>query len=535
MLYLFRRKLAAQILNYCLASACLVPAVLAQGPDARALKQAANDAENWLYHSHDYAGTRYSSLGQIHRGNVAQLRPECIFQVGQEGEGSEFQTGPLVHEGLMYITAGSLTIALDAATCRQRWRHRWQGERDATATNRGVAIQDGVVVRGTADGYLLALDSADGSEIWARQVADPALGEHFTMAPLIYEGQVIIGPAGGNNGISGWVGSFSLADGAENWRFATVPGAAEDIAGNELGISIGGGAVWTPLSLDVETETLFVAVTNPAPDLVAALQPGENLYSNSVLALNVNDGSLRWHRQMIEADDHGWELTQVSPLYEADIGGSEHKLLATVGKDGWLRALDRNSHETVFEAAVTRQENIDARVSINGTYTCPGVLGGVLWNGPALAPEEGLLITPALNLCSTFYLSSEMHYSEGRDYFDGTAVFDLETMSGWLSALDMRSGELRWRYEAPLPLVAAVTTSAGGLVMTGEMGGDFLVLDSSDGSELYRFHTGGAIGGGVITYAVEGRQYIAVVSGSPSDYQVNGDMGAPTIVVFALP
>lgn len=524
MWYLCGRKLAVICFFW-----CWMPALLAQGPDAEALKQAASDAENWLYHNRDYAGTRYSPLQEIHRGNAGSLRPQCIFQVGEE---AEFQTGPVVYAGVMYITAGPLTIALDAASCRQRWRHRWQQEDvDMSATNRGVAIQDGQVVRGTADGYLLALDAATGREIWARQVADPALGEHFTMAPLIYEGSVIIGPAGGNNGISGWLGAFSLEDGTQRWRFTTVPGTAD----NQLGINIGGGAVWTPLSLDVATETLFVAVTNPAPDLVTALEPGDNLYSNSVLALDVNDGRLLWHRQMIAADDHGWELTQVSPLYEADIDGSQRKLLTTVGKDGWLRVLGRDSHEILVEAAVTRQDNTDAMVSVNGTYTCPGVLGGVLWNGPALAPEEELLITPALNLCSTFYLSRELHYSEGRDYFDGTAVFDMDTMSGWLSALDLHNGELRWRYEAPLPMVGAVTTSAGGLVMTGEMGGDFLVLDSRDGSELYRFHTGGAIGGGVITYAVDGRQYIAVVSGSPSDYQVNGDMGAPTVVVFGLP
>jgi alcohol dehydrogenase (cytochrome c) len=293
--------------------------------------------------------------------------------------------------------------------------------------------------------------------------------------------------------------------------------------------------VWTPLSLDVETESLYVAVTNPAPDFPADLRPGDNLYTNSVLSLDVLSGELNWYRQLLPADDHGWDLTQVSPLYEAVIQGEQRALVTSVGKDGVMRVLDRITSEPMFQAEVTLQQNTEAPVTTTGTYSCPGVLGGVLWNGSALDKNSTVLVTPSVNLCSTFYRALETRYIEGEDYFGGTVVSDPATLSGWITAVDGVNGQLRWKYESELPVVAAVTTTAGGLVLAGEMNGDFIVLDSASGKRLYRFNTGGAIGGGIISYAVEGKQYIAVASGRPSPTQVNGESGSPTLVIFSLP
>jgi alcohol dehydrogenase (cytochrome c) len=519
-----------------LCGVALAAVPLGTGPTFEELQRAADDGSNWLYHTHDYAGTRYSPLEQINRQNAVSLAPVCINQLGNE---SDFQTGPIIFDGVMYLTSGQDTLAINAANCLLLWRHTWEYQDiSLTTVNRGVAIQDGYVVRGTSDGYLLAIDSLNGDLVWSQQVVKPADGEYFTMAPMIYDGSILIGPAGGNNGISGWVGAFNLLDGEQQWRFYTVPGATDneiEIPINPLGVTIGGGTLWTPLSLDVENESLYVAVTNPAPNFSAVLGTGNNLYTNSILSLNVRTGELNWFKQLISDDDHGWDLTQVSPLFNTIIDNVERKFIATTGKDGILRLLDRDSQQQLFSSLLTVQKNVDAPVTLDGTYTCPGVLGGVLWNGPALEPREELLITPSINLCSTFYRSQEIRYIEGRNYFDGTAIPDPETLSGWLTAVDMKNGDLRWQYETELPLVAAVTTTAGGLVLSGEMSGDFLVLDSSDGNVLYRFNTGGAIGAGVVSYAVEGQQYIAVASGHPSELQVNGDMGAPTLIVFALP
>jgi alcohol dehydrogenase (cytochrome c) len=223
-----------------------------------------------------------------------------------------------------------------------------------------VAIQDGHVVRGTSDGYLLALDAADGELLWTRQVADPSIGETFSMAPLIYGDRIFIGPAVSEYGIQGWLGAFSLSDGAPIWRFETVPGArggGDQPWPNPTGIPLGGGAIWTPLSMDVQRNEIYLSVSNPAPDLPAFLRPGPNLYTNSMVALNPDSGELLWYRQLVSNDDHDWDLTQVSPVFSIPLseerngtvgGGTPMRdIAATAGRDGMLRLVDRDSREVI--------------------------------------------------------------------------------------------------------------------------------------------------------------------------------------------
>jgi alcohol dehydrogenase (cytochrome c) len=502
---------------------------------SRLLKEAADNPRDWLYHTHDYTGRRYVDLDQIDTLNARKLRVACVYQVG---ELSNFQTGPIVFDGTMYLTSVRTTVALDASTCRPRWRHTWEPKLgEVWRNNRGVAVANGRVVRGTSDGYLLALDAADGKLLWARRAADATLGETFTMAPLIYDDLVLIGPAGSENAISGWVGAFRLRDGEPLWRFKTVPGAREpgdDSWSNPEDIVLGGGAVWTPLSLDTTSEELYVAVTNPAPDFPAALRPGENLYTNSLVALDVRTGELRWYAQLVPSDFHDWDLTQVSPLYRASIGGAQRNLIATVGKDGLLRVLDRKTREQWFEAEVTTRENVDAPLTAGGVRACPGALGGVEWNGPAYNERTNMLYVPAVDWCGTFQLSEEVRFIPGRMYLGGFYIRE-GTGKGRLTAIDGSDGSIRWRYDSTRPMVGAVTTTAGGLVLTGELTGDFLVLDAASGKELYRFNTGGPIGGGIVSYEVKGKQHIAVMSGRPSFFWMGAHPGAPTAFVFTLP
>jgi alcohol dehydrogenase (cytochrome c) len=282
------------------------------------------------------------------------------------------------------------------------------------------------------------------------------------------------------------------------------------------------------------SEELYVAVTNPAPDFPAALRPGENLYTNSLVALDVRTGKLLWYVQLVPADFHDWDLTQVSPLYRTSIGGAERNLVATVGKDGLLRVLDRKTREQWFEAEVTRRENVEAPLTTGGVRACPGALGGVEWNGPAYNERTHMLYVPAVDWCGTFHLSDEVRFIPGRMYLGG--YYSAEgTGKGRLTAIDASDGTIKWRYDSPRPMVGAVTTTAGGLVLTGELTGDFLVLDAASGKELYRFNTGGPIGGGIVSYAVKGKQYIAVMSGRPSAFWMGPHAGAPTALVFTLP
>ena len=505
------------------------------GPD-QAMLNAAASSTDWLVYTHDYTGSRYSTLDQINTGNASHLAPACIFQVG---ETDNFQTGPLVYDGTMYITTARSTIALDAATCAPKWKHTWELRGyPGWMRGRGVAIKDGRVVRGTTDGYLISLNAADGTLLWARRVAKSEDGETFSMAPLVFEDLVIIGPAGSENNLQGWVGAFKLSDGSPVWRFNTVPKAGEpgyETWQNPRGIPMGGGAVWTSFSLDTATGELYVPVTNPSPDLPVHLRKGDNLYTNSVVCLDVRTGKRRWHRSLVPNDSHDWDVTHASPLLTANIKGASRRLVATAGKDGILRTIDRDSHDVLYEAPLTTIENATAPVTTTPSRVCPGVLGGVEWSDPAYLPGTNMIYTPAVDWCTTFAAYEEARYVPGHDYLGGSVDMDPPAKAqGWVTAVDASTGDVKWKYRSTRPMVASVTATAGNLLLTGELSGNFLALDARSGDVLYRFNTGGAMGGGIVTYAVKGTQYIAAASGTPSSFWVDQYGGAPTIVVFKL-
>ncbi len=506
------------------------------GPDQTALIATPSNGRDWPTHTRDLAGTRYSPLAQITSANASRLRPSCIYQLG-ENEG--FQSGPLVYDGALYLTIGNVTLAIDAATCRQKWRHAWKPiAADLPGVrNRGVAMKDGRLFRGTSDGYLMALDRESGSVLWARHIGEASKGETFTMAPLVSDSLVFIGPAVGEFAIRGWVSAFRVDNGARVWRFNIVPAPGEPGAetwhmANNL--PVGGGAVWTPLSFDVQKQLLFVAAANPAPDFPEAMRGGVNLYTNSLLAIHAATGKLAWYDQLVPNDEHDWDLTQVSPLYRAKVGGTLRNLVATTGKDGVLRVLDRDSHARLFATPITTLRNQDAPVTKAGTHACPGVFGGVQWNGPAFHPGANVLITPAVDWCAKFTLDDTVKFVPFQMYLGGQAVPDT-AWGGWITAVDASTGAVRWKLHSDAPVLAGVTTTAGGLAFAGELNGDFLALDAASGAVRYRFQTGGAIGGGIVTYEVKGTQYVAVATGRPGPFWAKAHPGAPTIVVFSLP
>jgi alcohol dehydrogenase (cytochrome c) len=305
---------------------------------------------------------------------------------------------------------------------------------------------------------------------------------------------------------------------------------------NPKGIPMGGGAVWTAFALDIENGDLHVAVTNPSPDLPVHLRQGDNLYTNSIVTLDVRTGKLRWHRQLVPNDSHDWDVTHATPIFNATINGATRRLVVTAGKDGMLRALDRETHRVLYETPTTTRLNADTPVITTPLRACPGVLGGSQWNGPAYNSGTNLLYVPAVDWCSTFSAFEQVRFIPGKLYMGGKSDLDpAEKAQGWLTAIDASTGVVKWKYRSPRPMVAAVTTTAGNLLLTGELTGDFVAFDARNGDVLYRFNTGGPVGGGIVTYAAGGKQYIAVASGSPSNFWVERSPGAPTIVVFALP
>jgi glucose dehydrogenase/cytochrome c5 len=459
-----------------------------KGPSQQELNAAQSNSADWLMSNHDYTGQRYVDLKEINRLNAASLRPACLYQAGDT---KPFHNNPVVYRGVMYITTTYSTVAIDATNCRVRWRHDWRRKSvEIHPPNRGAAIKDGRVVRATTDGYLFALDIETGKLLWERKVVATEKNEgSFNMAPMIFENLVLLGLGISEQGVKGWIGAFRLETGEPVWRFNTVPDDGE---------------------------------------------PGAETWGNSDV-IDARAGKLQWHYQATPSDSHDWDLTQVSPLFTATVGGKARKLVAIAGKDGLLRVLDRETKEHLYATPVTTRSNADEPLTVKGVHACPGVLGGVLWNGPAYNPNTNMLYTPAVDWCGRFIKASEDRFIPGQLYMGGMYVDDpIDKSRGWLTAVDASTGKVTWRYESSKPMVAAVATTSAGLIFTGEMTGDFLTLDARTGKVLYRFNTGGPMNGGVLTYAVNSKQYVAATSGSASGFW-RAAPGSSTVVIFSLP
>lgn len=515
-----------------IAAAALVcaatPGLAQSGPTQDELDAAQDNTSDWLYATHDYTGQRYVALDQINSANAGELRPVCLYQLG---ETTTFQTNSIVYDGVLFISTPLTTAAIDASNCAELWRYEWEPRNQpGIPSQRGLAIKDGMLVRGTSDGYVIALDATDGELLWAQNMKRPDTFESISMAPLIYDDLVVVGPAGTD---SGWVAALSLESGEEVWRFSTMPGpgdpALETWSDPEALFAgeVGGGSVWTVLSFDRERELLYVPVGNSNPAFYGGDRLGDNLYTNSIVVLDIRTGERQWHYQLESHGVHNWDTSQAGPLFTATIDGEEREVVVGTGKNGVLHIVDRETHEPWFTVPVTTMKNVAEPLTAEGVHVCPGYLGGVQWNGPAYNPGTGLLYVGAVDWCSVFFEDPEAPRGGGYR-FDPPQSAD-----GWVTAVDPDTGQVRWRYQAGAPVIAAVTTTAGEVVFTGTLDGNFVVLNARNGDELYRFNTGGAMAGGVVTYQLGPRQYVAAMSGNDSGLW--GSRGSPTVAIFALP
>jgi PQQ-dependent dehydrogenase (methanol/ethanol family) len=502
---------------------------------AKATTSAPDDAElakgsdaSWLMYNRTYAGTRYSSLDQINRATAKTLQVKCIFQAGEVGT---FQTSPVVWDGMMYLTTAWTTYAIDPTSCRTIWTHNYPADENVELSGvRGVALYRGKVFRVTPDGHLLALDAKTGKLLWEVWVADKQDGYALALAPIAYDGKLFIGEAGADWGANAHVYAFDAETGRRIWTFNTIP------TGKELGASSwkagsehGGGSMWTSLALQPETGLLFASIGNPSPDFEGGMRPGDNLFTDSVIALDYRTGKLAWYVQQVPHDTHDWDTAAAPILY--DIGGKGY--LAAANKGGWLYIYDRTTHKLISRTEVTTHLNEDLPLTLDGVHHCPGIMGGAEWNGPAFSPKEKLLYVNTVDWCGTTKLA-ESRYVQGALYFGGDYIFDpVSTAKGWTRALDATTGKTVWSRQSATPMVAGVTPTAGDVILTGDLDGYFLVLDSRTGETLYRFNTGGAVAGGVSTYLIDGKQYVAAVSGN-SSRTIWKTAGAATVVVFGL-
>ena len=499
-----------------------------------ALSMAANESQastaSWPTYNNGYSRQRFSPAAQITAANVSTLKRVCEANLGDSGT---FHSGPVVIKDTLYVTTAHTTVALDSRTCAIKWRYVYKpAQQEVYAANRGAAYLDGRLFRGTGDGRIFALDARTGKQLWIIKAGDPTVGEFFSSAPIAWKGLVFIGAAGSDWGIRGFVLALDAKTGREKWRFHTVPMGQEagaDTWKNPETAAHGGGALWTSYTLDTATGELFVPTGNPAPDYAPDWRPGANLYTDSLVVLDALTGKLKWYHQFESNDGLDYDFGAAPALYS---GGQGAKLLAAGSKDGNLYGIDRATHQVLFKTPVTTIKNAGTR-PLPGGLACPGPLGGVEWNGPAVDPGTRVIFVGAVDFCQTI-VGGTPKYIKGQFYF-GTSQTPIASQgagSGWVNAIDGDTGKTLWKYHADAPVVAGVTPTAGGVVFTGDLNGNLLALDAHTGGVLYKFNTGGAIAGGVVTYETGGRQYLATTSGNISRGTFSATTGSPKIVIL---
>ncbi len=497
----------------------------------------AADAD-WPMFNQTYDAQRFSPLKQIDASNVGQLEEVCRVRVGELGG---FGPGPIIVGSVLYVTAGNATIAMNPVDCGILWKTIYTSEgRAALGTgNRGVAFADGRLYRGVGDGHVISLDAGSGRELWRVNGADPTKGESISAAPVVWDNKVFIGIAGSELGVRGRILAFDANTGASVWTFHTVPEPNEFGGDTWKGDSWkqGGGGTWSTFTLDPESGELFVPVGNPAPDFFLShrdvrRKTGANLFTNSTIALNARTGKLEWYFQSTPSDDK--DLDQASPpmLFKLANG---RMALASASKDGYMRVIDRETHKLIYKVTTTTIRNEDKRVTTKGIEACPGSLGGTQWNGPALDPSENAIVVGAVDWCSFLKRDETLtEYKAAAPYYGGSITSLMNpSPSGWVTSVNADTGAVRWKFHAPAPVVSGITPTAGGVTFFGDVAGTLYGLKSSDGSVLFNAPTGGGISGGVITYTVAGKQYIAVTSGNLSRTMWQGS-GLPHMVVYTV-
>jgi alcohol dehydrogenase (cytochrome c) len=501
------------------------------------------------------AGDRFSPLEQINISNVAQLRQACVYDTPDT---VSFQSGIVAVGGTLYFTTFDKTYAIDGATCAEKWQYQRPEPDSFLKVNRGVGYSDGRLFRGTTDGHVLALDAVQGALLWDVTIADPKMGESVPMAPVAWDGLVFVGNAGGDSfGVTGRIYALDAASGKTVWQFNTVPdsGPARTTWGKASAENPpGGGATWTSYAVDELNGILYVSTGNPAPDFMLALRPGRNLYTNSVLALEAATGKLIAYVQPVENDFHDWDLSSAPALLTTKSG----RAFVTAGsKDGYLYNIDRAAVKSSAgsepdpgallvrsKTLTTTRDNAETPFNTKQlTRFCPGIQGGVEWNGPAYHPELGFVYANSIDWCTSIKLMpvEKMKGAPGAPWTGMDSpehpfgVMDpVERAKGWITAADVESGEVRWKVQTAKPMVAGITATAGGLVFTGDLDGNVLAYEAASGKELWRSPAGKAIGGGVISYKANGRQYIAVAAGLNSPiWPVKA--GPARVVVYGLP
>jgi alcohol dehydrogenase (cytochrome c) len=495
------------------------------------------DGSSWLMFGGGYANHRHSPLTQITPENVTRLAPQWTFQT--DIAGSRFETTPLLRDNVLYVTGPlNLAWAIDARTGREIWRYKRELPPTGTLTaccglvNKGFGVLGDRLFMTTLDAHLVALNMKTGGVVWDVAMADYKQGYASTIAPLVVKDKVIVGVAGGEFGIRGYIEAYDAKTGKQAWRFYTIPGPGEPGNDTWAGDSWqrGGASVWVTGSYDPELNLVYYGIGNPGPDYHSDSRKGDNLYSDSIVALDADTGKLRWHYQFTPHDLHDWDATQVPILADLTIGGQPRKVVMFANRNGFYYTLDRTNGKVVVAkpyVVTTWAKELDSNgrpvvlpgnvPDEKGSLTCPDVTGGTNFWPPSYDPAQRLFFVNAREVCATYY-AWRQEYVPGERYTGGAGQRargpDMRAY-GALRAIDPTTGERRWQFEYISPSTSGLLSTASGLIFSGDAEGNFLAIDARNGKFLWRFQMGSALHGtSAITYMLDGRQHVLVPAGS---------------------
>ena len=506
------------------------------------LLQGLSDPSRWLTFSGDYTGQRHSPLKQITPENVHRLVPVWTFQTGTTTRGRGFETTPLVLDDVLYVTgSNNFAWALDARTGRPFWQYRRELPNDlgygrSAPVNRGFGILGDRLFMLTLDANLLAFDRRTGEVLWEVDLADHRLGFAATHAPLVIDGKVIVGISGGDYPTRGFLDAYDPETGKRIWRFYTIPEPGEP--GSETWpddpeiLMHGGGGTWMTGSYDPELNLLYWGTGNPNPDYYGDARPGDNLYTNSLLALDADTGTLRWYYQFTPHGLHDWDSNHVPVLADLTIDGELRRVVMVANRNSFFYVLDRITGELLLGKPFTdttwaREIGPDGRpilLNDDGSGGClPDNHGGTNFNPPSFDPALGLFFVTARETCATFVPDAPEELVLGQFRMGGVVWEDEALGYGALRAIDVRTGRRMWEFRYSTPTLAGVMTTASGIVFGGDHEGNFIAFESSTGRYLWHYQTGSRIwGAAAMTFMLDGRQHVLIPSGT-------------TLVAFALP
>ena len=496
------------------------------------LVNAESEPENWMMYSGTLDSQRYSRLDQINTNNVTELEMKWSYQIPVIDRA---ETVPTVVDGIMFITeAPSNLTAVDARTGRVYWRYDHELPEDLRIccgrNNRGVAILGETLFMSTLDAHLVAIDARTGNVLWDVEVADYEAGYSKTAAPLIVKDKVVTGIAGGEFGIRGFIDAYDPVTGELEWRTYAIPGPGEPGNDSWSGDSwkTGGAATWITGSYDPDLNLIYWGTGNPGPDWNGDVRLGDNLYSDSALALNGDTGEIAWHFQFTPHDVHDYDSIQVPILADIEYQGSTRKVMMWANRNAFFYTIDRETGEFLEGEAYASQtwaQGLDPngrpiRVpgmapTYEGILVSPPIVGATNWYSPGYSQQTGLFYVTSFDGEQEFFKRDE-DYEEGERFTGGGGRYNqpMDAFHSSIRAINPATAEIEWEFPIMPRSSAGITTTAGGIVFTGSADGYFFALDAASGEELWHISLGARVHAAPMTYAIDGQQFVTIASGN---------------------